>query len=215
MFRKIPVNSKIPVAILLLCMFVYGFYEQDKPKPSPLATGNEKVMGIVEQADTRYALDSPVPKERCEIRGPYPDHECTPGAVFPDATKEIVCVKGYTKTVRYVTVSTKKKIYASYGIPYPPLRGTYEADHLIPLALGGSNEVANLFPEAGSPTPGFKEKDLVENYLYKEVCAGRIELADAQKQIANDWLAVYNELKPEQVRALKLLYTSWADADKD
>lgn len=192
-------------------MFVYGFYEQQQPKPSSLSRVSTGVQEVVLSADTKYALDSPVSKDRCVINGALPDHECTPGAIFPDATKDIICVPGYTAKVRNVSASTKKKIYTAYGLAYPQVTGTYEADHLIPLELGGSNEIANLFPEAGSPTPGFHEKDLVENYLHQEVCAGRINLSSAQIQIANDWLAVYNELKPEQIKELRGQFSSWTE----
>ena len=204
-------GSRIPVVVLLLCMFVYGFYLQNQPKASSLSTVSDTLQSIMARADSSFAIDAPVVKQHCTLNGALPDHECTPGAVFPEATKDIICISGYTKKVRNVSVATKKKIYVAYGIVYPQATGSYEADHLIPLELGGSNEVANLFPEAGAPTPGFHEKDLVENYLHQEVCAGRIDLASAQKQIANDWLAVYNQLMPEQIRELRSQYSSWTD----
>lgn len=139
----------------------------------------------------------------CIVRGALPDPYCTPGAVFPDAGLEQICVKGYTASVRNVSVSLKRKVYAEYGIDYPQPTGTYEADHLIPLELGGSNDIANLFPEAEEPRPGFREKDLVENYLNHEVCAGRADLHAAQIQISTDWMSVYNALTPDEVKQLR------------
>ncbi len=156
------------------------------------------------------ALDPRTKLDGCIINGPLPDHECSPGAVFPDATPEQICVSGYTKTVRNVSISLKRKVYREYGIPYPPKTGSYEADHIIPLELGGSNDIANLFPEAAEPQPGFKEKDVVENYLHQEVCAYHVALTVAQQQIATDWLAVYDNLSPEEILALKQKYRSWA-----
>jgi quercetin dioxygenase-like cupin family protein len=67
-------------------------------------------------------------------------------------------------------------VYAEYGIAERSL-GDYEVDHLVPLELGGSNDVANLWPEAAAPPPGFHEKDLVENSLHDRVCAGSISAA--------------------------------------
>ena len=64
---------------------------------------------------------------------------------------------------------------------------------------------------ANVDTPGFKEKDLVEDYLHNEACDGSLPLAAAQKQIAVDWLAVYQTLSPETLAALKAQYHSWAD----
>lgn len=156
-----------------------------------------------------FHLDERTKETDCQLRGNLPDHACTPGAVFLEATVKEICVKGYTKTVRSVSTSLKKKVYAEYGIPYPQPRGTYEADHLIPLELGGNNDIANLFPESAEPRPGFREKDLVENYLNHEVCGGRLSLQAAQEQIANDWTLVYNNLTPDQVQELKLEFTQY------
>ncbi len=147
----------------------------------------------------------------CKINGSLPDNSCTPGAIFENATPDIICVSGYTKTVRSVSASLKKKVYTEYGINYPQPTGSYEADHLVPLELGGSNDISNLFPEAKDPEPGFKEKDLVENYLHNEVCAGKLPLDIAQKEIANNWLPIYLSFSPEQIYALKNQYKSWAN----
>ena len=64
----------------------------------------------------------------------------------------------------------------------------------------GSNDVANLWPEASEPKPGFHGKDQVENYLHNQVCGGSISLLDAQREIATNWLDVYQHL-PQRVSA--------------
>ena len=147
----------------------------------------------------------------CAVDGPYPDRACTPGAVFATTSVDTICVSGYTKTVRSVSTKLKRQVYAQYNLPYPPPSGTYEADHFIPLGLGGNNDIANLFPEAGEPRPGFKEKDIVENYLRQQVCAGDLPLPRAQEAIAEDWLAVYNAIPASEVARLRAQYSSWAD----
>lgn len=147
----------------------------------------------------------------CAVRGPLPDAACTPGSVFANATPEVICVSGYSKRVRSVSTSLRKQVYAAYGIAYPPPTGTYELDHLIPLAIGGDNSAANLFPEAAEPRPGFKEKDVVEVYLQEAVCAGEIDLADAQSQVAKDWVALFNAIDPQDVSRIRQKYTSWAN----
>ncbi|HMN70062.1 MAG TPA: HNH endonuclease signature motif containing protein [Bdellovibrionales bacterium] len=48
--------------------------------------------------------------------------------------------------LRNVSYETKTEIYQEYGIPQK-CRGEYTVDHFIPLALGGSNDKMNLWPE--------------------------------------------------------------------
>jgi hypothetical protein len=129
----------------------------------------------------------------CQAQGGLPDAGCTPGAIFVSATKDQICQSGYSSSVRNVPTSEKDQVYAEYGIAshYP---GQYEVDHLVSLELGGSNDIANLWPEAASPTPGFHQKDQVENYLHDQVCSGAVSLQQAQVEIATNWLSVYNQM---------------------
>ena len=129
----------------------------------------------------------------CQVNGKFQDTACTPGAIIPDATKAKICVKGYSRTVRNVPTSEKNQVYASYGIKTRKT-GQYEVDHLVSLELGGSNDIANLWPEIATPKPGFHEKDKVENYLHAQVCSGNIALKQAQIEIATNWLNVYNRM---------------------
>ncbi|HZR39747.1 MAG TPA: HNH endonuclease [Ktedonobacteraceae bacterium] len=129
----------------------------------------------------------------CVAHNGLPDSACTPGAIFASATVQEICTSGYASSVRNVPYSEADDVYAEYGI-YHHSYGQYEDDHLVPLELGGSNDIANLWPEAASPTPGFHQKDEVENYLHDQVCSGALALKDAQQEIATNWLAVYNRM---------------------
>ncbi len=129
----------------------------------------------------------------CQAHNGLPDSACTPGALLATGTKDAICKSGYAKSVRNVPDSVKNQVYAEYGIKsHTP--GQYEVDHLVSLELGGSNEIANLWPELASPKPGFHEKDKVENYLHSQVCSGAISLQQAQQEIATNWLAVYDQM---------------------
>jgi hypothetical protein len=129
----------------------------------------------------------------CIAQNGLPDHACTPGALFANVTKDQICTPGYSKNVRNVPSAVKSQVYAEYGIK-KHTAGQYEVDHLISLELGGSNDIANLWPEAAEPRPGFHEKDQVENYLHEQVCSGTMTLHQAQVVIANDWYSVYNRV---------------------
>lgn len=129
----------------------------------------------------------------CQAHDALPDSDCTPGAIIASATKDQICQSGYASSVRNVPTSEKDQAYAEYGIT-SHYSGEYEVDHLVSLELGGSNDIANLWPEAASPKPGFHEKDKVENYLHDQVCSGAISLQQAQIEIATNWLQVYQQM---------------------
>jgi hypothetical protein len=133
------------------------------------------------------SLGSPTPV-RLGPNTVYPDPALTPGAVLESATPEVVCVRGYTRAVRDVKSTERVQVYAEYGIS--DISNGVELDHYIPLELGGSNDLANLWPEPYT-FPGAHEKDRVENYLHSQVCGGAMTLADAQQAIASDWYAIY------------------------
>lgn len=125
----------------------------------------------------------------CTANQALPDEACTPGAVLT-TNPDIICVTGYTKTVRNVPLSRRKQVFAEYGIPYA-LRGQYEVDHLISLELGGSNDISNLWPEAYAITNGARIKDKLENSLHKQACAGKMTFKEAQAEISTNWLQFY------------------------
>jgi hypothetical protein len=144
-----------------------------------------------------------------------PDPTLHPSAIDPAATKARLCAPGFTtKSVRPPTSYTGPlkhlelggggRIVAPSGTNYtvvgeqlPGQVGDYELDHLISLELGGNPErPANLWMEPyerkGSRLAplglGAESKDVVENRLHREVCAGTISLAAAQQAIANNWM---------------------------
>jgi hypothetical protein len=106
--------------------------------------------------------------------------------VFTGVSVSRICTPGYSRSVRNVPESLKRAVYAEYGI-FHHARGSYEVDHLVPLEVGGSNDIANLWPEA---SPGYHAKDRIENSLHDAVCAGSVSLRAAQLQIARDWRRV-------------------------
>lgn len=121
-----------------------------------------------------------------------PDPKLTPGDTFP-VTRADVCVPGYAKKVRDVPWEEKREVLRRYGVPLAERRD-YEIDHLIPLSLGGSNSIRNLWPQSRRTQPwNAGKKDFLEDRLHKLVCSGKVDLAEAQKAIATDWTQAYRK----------------------
>src|ERR1700732_1019828 len=121
-----------------------------------------------------------------------PDPKLTPGDTF-NVTAQDLCVPGYTKKVRNVPAEMKREVYEEYGVT---LHGTgdYEVDHLIPLELGGSNSIKNLWPESHRTSPwNAQVKDRLEGKLHALVCSGQLDLKTAQQAIASNWIEAYKK----------------------
>ncbi len=126
------------------------------------------------------------------VANDLPSTDLTPGAVL-DVGKEQICRPGYAHSVRHVEGSLKRRIYLEYGIvTHRP--GQYEIDHLISLELGGSNDIENLWPQSFETEPwNAHVKDRLEDRLHALVCNGSIDLKEAQRAIAGDWIAAYKK----------------------
>jgi hypothetical protein len=153
------------------------------PQPSQRQAQRQARVARPSSSQTAPGLGHRTKVAACQIRGLLPDPACTPGAILAGATVSQICTPGYSRSVRNVPQSLKQSVYAGYGIEaHTP--GSYEVDHLVSLELGGNNSIANLWPEI---SPGYHEKDGIENRLHDAVCAGSVSLRAAQHEIARDW----------------------------
>lgn len=104
---------------------------------------------------------------------PRPNPEITKGAL---CTEQSVDFDGYryperiAHCKREVPWAMRQEVYRMYGIP-AMCRKFYTIDHFIPLSLGGSNDITNLWPEhkdVKATRPG------LERELYYSLRGGHI-----------------------------------------
>lgn len=121
-----------------------------------------------------------------------PIHSLTPGATKAIGRDQLC---GGPEGPEGVTIPDEvaHRVFDQYRIR-SPRPGAYEVDYLITPALGGSDDIRNLWPQPYSEGMwNSRVKDALEDHLRAEVCAGRIDLGTAQQEIASDWIAAYRK----------------------
>ncbi len=119
---------------------------------------------------------------------PLPVAVMTPGAVSGLSAAEL-CAGA--RPSRRVSLETRRRVLRGYQMTAVP-GDEYELDALITPELGGSVAAENLWPQRyASPVWNARVKDELELLLPRLVCSGDVELAQAQRDIAADWIAAY------------------------
>ena len=112
-----------------------------------------------------------------------PDWSLTPGDLCTstnDDFDKFDYPENVARCKRHVTKSMKKKIAQDYGgIPEEEWQN-YEFDHLLPLCIGGSNDLKNLWPE---PLEDAEEKDKIENEVCRGMRSGTMKQSEAVSYI--------------------------------
>jgi hypothetical protein len=125
-------------------------------------------------------------------RGAEPDRSLTPGATR-NATVSDICSMPHEEVVGEVSTLLRQEVFQKYGI-VNARSGDYEIDYLITPGLGGVEDIHNLWPEPyTSRTWNAHVKDALEERLHEMVCAGKIDLSTAQRDIATDWISAYKK----------------------
>ena len=213
--KKAEVNTYIIIAAVVvigLILFLgvrYFFFNNQEPlnvtqiNDSTISTSIQTIAvkngtpipGGVNLSDgTNLVLKNPIENvnntNKTLVKVIYPNRTMTPGDVMSINITEI-CVSGYSDSIRDVSQATKDAVYREYLLSPEQPEGAFEIDHLIPLSIGGSNDIKNLWPQPVDPRPGYKEKDRLETYYHKQVCDGKMDLEEAQAIMANNWFQGY------------------------
>jgi hypothetical protein len=120
-----------------------------------------------------------------------PDARLTPGATLL-VGRQAVCAQVSAKN-KAVPAALQRKVFEEYGIAGADPRA-YEVDYLVTPALGGADDIHNLWPHSYSATVwNARVKDALEDHLREQVCDGSLDLMEAQREIATNWIAAYQK----------------------
>jgi hypothetical protein len=89
-----------------------------------------------------------------------------------------------------IPVSQQDAVYQAYKIA-PNRAKHYGLDFLIPLQLGGATTMKNVWPISTTKGVGFSQKQLLNVRMHILVCHGEMPLAEAQRMMADDWVALW------------------------
>jgi hypothetical protein len=121
----------------------------------------------------------------------FPEPSLTPGAVAT-VSRDQICRPELPKN-RAVPVSMQRRVFEEYGMPGAEPR-SYEVDYLITPALGGAEDIRNLWPQSySSAVWNARVKDALEDKLHDLVCDGTLAPEAAQRDISSDWIAAYKK----------------------
>jgi hypothetical protein len=142
-------------------------------------------LGGVGLLAVRAAHSAAVPEQAWSA---LPNASLTPGAVSQLTSAELC---NGVRPSRLVSESARREVLHTYGMDGASAPA-YELDALITPELGGSTDVANLWPQRyQSPVWNARVKDELERLLPSLVCSGAMTLAEAQREIASDWIRSY------------------------
>jgi hypothetical protein len=119
-----------------------------------------------------------------------PDARLTPGAAVL-LSRQAVCSLENVKN-KAVPVTLQRQVFEEYGIAKAEPRA-YEVDYLVTPALGGAEDIRNLWPQSYSSIWNALVKDALEDRLRELVCSGDLELSQAQREIADNWVGAYKK----------------------
>jgi hypothetical protein len=109
-----------------------------------------------------------------------PDPKLTPGKIARN-----------DKERNGVTEEMERHLFDRYHIPWRR-RPEFKVDHLIPIELGGADAMENLWPQSLYARPyGVERKELLTRHLLARIAAGKMTLAQAQKEISEDWISCF------------------------
>jgi hypothetical protein len=138
-------------------------------------SGLEATIATSESDQGAFALGPAARK----LRFPFvPDPALTQGSICDENDPDFERHR-YAEQIPYcgrnVSGWTKRQVYINYGVDLA-CKGEYTIDHFIPLSIGGTNRIDNLWPE---PKSVKSLRQNLEMHLFRAVESGRMSQKEA------------------------------------
>ena len=124
-----------------------------------------------------------------------PSPACAPGATDAQAAahpQQTICLRRHASSVipsERDAERIKLALLDRYQATEPS--ASYVLDQLVAIEDAGSpTDRRNMWPQ---PIAQAKQKDAIEDYLHREICAGKVTVQQAARVLEGDWLAADTE----------------------
>jgi len=119
-----------------------------------------------------------------------PNNYYTPGKAEKVDVKQL-CAAGTETSAKPVADWQKNTALERYGVRPEAFNG--ELEHLVPVALGGTNDPDNLYPFHAQGEYTIEAKQRLASKLRELVCDGKMSLKQAQDVFKKDWTKGYKQ----------------------
>ena len=127
-----------------------------------------------------------------EFTAAVPRPDLTPGDAVLVSRDDVCRSEPVTGAAENISPAVQREVLAAYGVR-DSAASSFELDRLITPDLGGTNSPRNLWPQPYTSEWNARAKDDLEIRLHQMVCAGNVDVATAQREIATDWIAAYKK----------------------
>ncbi|MGH3380187.1 MAG: hypothetical protein ACRDP6_36190 [Actinoallomurus sp.] len=159
-------------------------------RPRPARSAYNPFVILPSSRHVTYSTQAPA--GHCLLGGTppqvYPLWLCVPGAIVSGVNAsnyhQTGCRPDYERRMRPPAAEiegAKRRLREEFG---PRIGTDWRLDWLVPLSLGGANDIRNLWP---APVASAKLKRGVDADLRRAVCGGTVGLAAAQTAISVNW----------------------------
>jgi hypothetical protein len=185
----------LAIALMMVGATACAAPARNTDAPSPRST----YRSLVTVAPSRHiTYPEQLPPGGCLLGGTPPDQNplwlCVPGVITSGINESNYprtgCDPAYVRRIRPPASEIKEAMHL-VGKEFrlgPAAR--WQLDWLVPLSLGGANDLKNLWPITTPETASRKGK--VDEDVLRAVCNGTVSLTAAQTAMAADW--TYAEL---------------------
>ncbi len=135
---------------------------------------------------TKTALIQPQTTHKTDDHKSLPNKTLTPGKALLEGRLE-----------RNAPTWLKRQVFARYGLLWAH-RLMYDVDHLVPLCLGGTNDLENLWPHSWKAPYTPRHKCRLESVLRRLVAKGMLSLREAQDHLMQSWVVAFRRFLGER-----------------